>query len=147
MIQILNNCIQEDVTDQRLIAATTRGGLKAVKLEMQQIFTIAEETFRVHTSVANHVSKINIDYMVSQLRMETRIVSLYNNLVVDADVGLNSEVKKNLLENILKLYLRVRAFSYTKDITNQHKCKLKKTKAKALRKNIKKSTEKPDIVE
>ena len=77
--------------------------------------------------------------------MNTEIVSLFNNLIEDSGVAINSEVKDDLLENMLSLYLRVSSFSYAKDITNKHKFELKKKKSKALRKDIKKAMDKPSI--
>ena len=44
------------------------------------------------------------------------------------------EVKDNLLKSMLNLYLRVRRFSYTKDVISKHKFALKKKKRKTLRK-------------
>ena len=58
---------------------------------------------------------------------------------------IDSEVKDNLLENMFKLYLRVGSFSYARDITNKHMFVLKKKKNKALRKDIKKTMDKPTI--
>ena len=58
---------------------------------------------------------------------------------------IDKEIKDNLLENMLRLYLRVRAFSLAKDLTNKCKAthKKKTQKTKGLRKDIKKSSEKP----
>ena len=139
----MNGFIQEGCTDQRLIATTTRGGLKAVNVEIQQIFVIADETFGDHTSGAYHISKVNIELIINQLMMDTSLISMYNSLIVDETI--NTEVKHSLLENLLKLYIRVRAFTFAKDITNKHKYLLKKSKSKALRKDIKKATEKTEI--
>ena len=50
-------------------------------------------------------------------------------------------VSKNLLENMIKLYFRVRAFSLAKDITTKHKLKLKQKNSKGgLRKKLKKQS-------
>ena len=54
--------------------------------------------------------------------MNTEVTSLFNSLIENSGVAINSEVKDNLLENRLKLYLRVRSFSYARDITNKHVC-------------------------
>jgi len=48
---------------------------------------------------------------------------------------------------MLKLYLRVRAFSLAKDITGKHSAASKAKKAKGLRKTIKKSSDKPAIAD
>ena len=42
----------------------------------------------------------------------------------------DAEIRDNLLENMLKLYFRVRAFSLARDITEKHKVDLKKKKSK-----------------
>ena len=52
---------------------------------------------------------------------------------------LATELKYNLLENMLKLYLRVRSFSFAKDLTFEQKLKLRTKKSKGLRKQIKQS--------
>ena len=41
------------------------------------------------------------------------------------------------LENFVKLYVRVRSFSYAKDIVNKYKLKEKASKTKALRTELK----------
>ena len=77
--------------------------------------------------------------------MNTEVASLFNSLIENSGVAIDSEVKDNLLENMLKLYLRVGSFSYARDITNKHMFALKKEKNKALRKDIKKAMDKPTI--
>ena len=49
--------------------------------------------------------------------------------------------EKLLLENIVKLYLRVRSFSYAKDYISKYKIKGKQTKSKAIRKDLKRRKE------
>ena len=73
---------------------------------------------------------------------------MYNSLVdYDENYSIKSEVKFSVLENMLKLYLRVRAFSFAHNLVNNHKFAMKKSKARALRKDIKKATDKPDVTE
>eukprot|EP00794_Sanderia_malayensis_P015523 gene15523-17106_t len=147
LIAVLNNFIEEENTSQRLIASQTRGGLTAVKKEIQKIFFCAEEVFRAHTSTPSHVKKIDLQPMVNNLLMDTVVISMYNSLVETATSQIDSEVKTNLLENMLKLYLHVEAFSFARDITDKYKYASKKNKTKALRKGIKKATDQPDINE
>ena len=51
------------------------------------------------------------------------------------------EIKHNLLHQLFQLYLRVRAFSLAKYITDKFKLPNKLGKKKSLRKDIKKSSE------
>ena len=69
------------------------------------------------------------------------MISLYKAITGASDTNdLDYEVKVNLLESILKLYLCVRSFSFAKDITSHKKSEQRnlKFKLKALRNDIKK---------
>ena len=59
---------------------------------------------------------------------------------MSADVSQSSSTQKLLLENVIKLYLKVRSFSYAKDYITKHKIKGKQLKRKALRKDMKQSS-------
>jgi len=52
---------------------------------------------------------------------------------------LNAELKDNLLEKLISLYLRVRAFSTARDMIEKHRDLQKKHKIKGLRKSLKKA--------
>ena len=54
--------------------------------------------------------------------------------VIDSDVG------KDLLEKLLELFLRIRGFSYAKDMKEKHKMNAKASKKHSLRTELKKST-------
>ena len=69
-----------------------------------------------------------------------------NFLLPPAIKELNQEVKLNVLEQMLKLYIRVRSFSYAKDFTKKQK-EHSSNQNKALRKGSKKTTSKPVIEE
>ena len=54
---------------------------------------------------------------------------MYNSLVdYDENYSIKSEVKFSVLENMLKLYLRVQAFSFAKNLVKNHKFAMKKVK-------------------
>ena len=67
------------------------------------------------------------------------IVSLFS--VVSDGIDIQNDIKDNILEKMLELYLRVRSFYLAKDITPKQK-KLH-DKNKGLRKDVKKSMEQP----
>ena len=75
--------------------------------------------------------------MADRLLESIDVVSFFNAAVNMAAVNLPEEIKMNLLQNMLMLYLRVRTFSLAKDITNKKQSS--NTSSKALRQDIKKS--------
>ena len=81
--------------------------------------------------------------MTEELLQDTKIINLYKTIIGASDTNnVDNEVNVNLLENILKLYLRVRSFSFAKDITSHKKQEQRnlKFKTKALRNDIKKAS-------
>ena len=69
-------------------------------------------------------------------------ISTYNSIVKNCSKTEGyKEIKHNLLNELFQLYLRVRAFSLAKDITDKFKLRNKSGKKKSLRKYIKKSLE------
>ena len=50
-------------------------------------------------------------------------------------------VATHILENMLKLYVQVRSFSFAKDLTYKQKLKLGTKKSRGLRKQVKQSFE------
>ena len=73
--------------------------------------------------------------MTEELLQDPKIIILYKAIIGASDVNdLDYEVKVNSLENTLKLYLRVRSFSFAKDITSHKKQEQRnlKFKSKAL---------------
>ena len=69
------------------------------------------------------------------------VKSLWGNIVLSAGVDEAGSTQKLCLENVIKLYLKVRSFSYARDYLAQHKIKEKKVKKKSLRKDMKRSAE------
>ena len=137
IILILKNAVCDNYSDQELIHNQSRGGLIAVTKDCQKIFLKAELSFRNNTNY-KHLNKIDIDKMTYELLKDAEVVSLYNVIIEGSGLLVDNETKKNLLENTIKLYIRVRAFSLAKDITTNHKIKTQQKKAEGgLRKNIK----------
>ena len=72
-----------------------------------------------------------------------KVKSLWENIVLTAGVNTTGQTQKLCLENLIKLYLKVRSFTYARDYLNTHKIKEKKTRQKALRKDLKRSADSP----
>ena len=68
------------------------------------------------------------------------IIPNYDSLCYSTDPKVNKELSLNLLESMLELFVKVRMFSFGRDIKEKHKVKNKKAKARSLRTEIKKSS-------
>ena len=114
---ILQNSITSDA-DQRLIHATNRGGLTAIKNEWVQVFVIVEEVFRANAPLAS--KRIDVENIKNIVLRHPRAISLYESLIQSSTT---EELKHKILKNIIMLYIRVRSFSLAKDVVNKHKKK------------------------
>ena len=86
------------------------------------MFILAEQLFRKTTETEKHLKKIDINAMTEELLQDTKIISLYKGIIGASDTNdLDNEVKVNLLEKILKLYLHVCSFPFAKDIASHRK--------------------------
>ena len=73
------------------------------------------------------------------------IIPNYDSLCYSTDPKVNKELSLNLLESMLELFVKVRMFSFARDIKEKHKVKNKKAKARSLRTEIKKSSRSKDF--
>ena len=110
-------------------------GLWAITENAQSVFERTEHYFRVITSESN-VQKIDVTSIISRSVHDVDVVSAYNSMLLDSELMVNKAVAKDVLYNIIQLYVKVRSFSFAKDIIQKHKMKLKQMKSKALRKEI-----------
>ena len=84
---------------------------------------------------------IPIDSLCNKALESPMVKSLWENILISSGVNSASSTQKLCLENIIKLFLKVRSFSYARDYLNKHKIKERKIKQKALRKDLKRSAE------
>ena len=84
----------------------------------------------------------NIDSkaLTSLLLKDCGVLSNFNKVRNNSDEKISKEVALNCLEHIIMLYIRVRTFSYVRNIQQLHKIESKKKKANSLRKEIKKAS-------
>ena len=115
-----------------------RGGLWTVTLPAFKIFLKTDEYFRQSTSKAG-LQRIDIVGITKTSTIDSDVLANYQLIVSEADCDSYSHVQKDVLHNIVSLYIRVRSFSYAKDIVQQYKIKAKQRKSKSLRKEISRS--------
>ncbi len=75
--------------------------------------------FKVHTS--STVFKIDTKSITNGILMNTEVVSLFNSLIEDSGVAIELEVKDNLLESMLNLYLSYTCPAYGWLLPDNHK--------------------------
>lgn len=79
--------------------------------------------------------------IVDEILALPAVISIWENITTDLGYDISKECKKLASENFVKLFVKVRSFSYAKDIINRHKLKGKASKKKALRTDLKKKTQ------
>ena len=136
--------MKSDQSANSFISARSRGGLVTPCDDLLGILEEAEKTFRKKVGMGeltDIVRNIPQDLICVSTLDSPVVKSLWENIVLNS--GINPEeskwTQKLCLENIIKLYLRVRCFSYTRDYISKYKIKEKQTKGKALRKSLKRS--------
>ena len=128
-------------TSQRLFNALNRGGLWFATETAQGIFQETEYAFREETS-SQEANKIDFPALIIKLLNSVDIKAKFNLLLGECECNMEVDEKVGLdtLQQMISLYLRVRSFSFAKDIVEKCKNTAAKTKTKALRKEIKKSS-------
>ena len=98
------------------ISARTRGGLVTPCDDLVAILEEAEVIFRNEIGKSKLVIRNIPTDKLSFLTLESpKVKSLWDNIVVASGIPSTSRTRKLCLENVIKLYLKVRSFSYTKN--------------------------------
>ena len=102
-----------DLPEHKLVTTRNRSGLWKMKIEVINIFIMAESTFK--SMLSKSINKIDSKEMVSSLLENTSVLADFVTTRNQADQVIKKEVAMNLLEDILSLYIQSRTFSYVKD--------------------------------
>ena len=137
-LAILQACKVESDELQTLVNARDRGGLWRVNKQMQALFYKCECIFRTNTAKFS-VKLICADFVKKMLE-DSVILSNFKTICLDVDPKVDSEISMNLLEQILTLFVRIRTFSYAKDVREKHKAAKKLSKKRSLRTEIKQAS-------
>ena len=150
LLSLLQNMKSAEGLTNSFISARTRGGLVTPCDNLVGILEIAEVLFREKLNESEELlRKIPVENICISTMNSPQVKSLWENIVMSADVNQSSSTQKLLLENVIKLYLNTLikyllikkcTFSYAKDYVTKHKIKGKQLKQKALRKDMKQSS-------
>ena len=133
-------------TAQKLVDSVNRGGLWKINPVVEQLFTIAELHFKNVTS-GGHITRISKENIVSILEKNHEVVSLFDQWVTSAELEVSKNVSEDILHQALMLYVKVRSFSFAKDVINKYKAQKKSSKSKALRTDLKRTSDQPTVLE
>ena len=131
--------LQSEQENNSFIQARNRGGLVNPSDDLMGILQEAKRNIRREVNKSKEILRnIPVDVICYKTISRPIVKSLWDNIVVSSGVNPSGDTQKICLENIVKLFLRVRSFSYAKDYITQYKIKEKQSKSKALRKDLKK---------
>ena len=127
---------------QTLVNARDRCGLWRVNKRIQNLFLKCECIFRSKTS--RFSVKIVCTDMVNDMLQNSTVISNFKNICYDIDPKVNGEISMNLLEQMLTLFVRLRTFSFAKDVREKHRAAKRLTKKHSLRTEIKQASSSTD---
>ena len=128
----------DNSSSKQLVNIKNRGGLWSVSDDTVMIFHVAETLFVKTTALGGN--KIEAQSMVDKLLVSPIILSCMSLVCKSTALQIDQEIKLNLLEHMLTLFIRVRAFSYAKDKKQAFRRMQKKAREKSLRTELKKSS-------
>ena len=121
----------------KLISCLDRGGLSAICTPAQNVLLRSQTYFKCETETNKSVRCIDQAKVVSKCLQDVDLVSNFQSIIDSSEVKIDNNVSKDLLHAIVDLFVRIRAYSYAKDIVQKYKAKQKASRAKGLRKEIK----------
>ena len=121
---------------QQLVDIKDRGGLWKFDKKVIEIFKVCEIEFQIVSSGFH--KKIDAELLVSKLLKDVLIRTNFDYICGIADLKVEKNLVKDLLYNLLLLYIRVRCHSYATQLKEKHKQEKKEGKQKSLRTTIKK---------
>ena len=136
-LQVILQSMKRPSVENTYIDTRSRGGLVAPCTDLVQILETVEIVFRQFIAKqATVVSAIPCDTLCNEALESPLIKSLWENILQECK-DLPKQTTKLCLENIVKLYIKVRSFSYARDYISKFKIKQKAAKSKGLRKELK----------
>lgn len=117
---------REEIVDvsQKFVFCFSCGVLWGIIKVVEKIFLQVEKYFRL--LICNGlILKINIEKIMLELCSDLEIIVVFNILLVNFELRIDKYVVKDVLQNILDLYIRVCFFFFVKDIVQCYKIQIK----------------------
>ena len=135
---ILRVCQVETNVNQTLVNVRERGGLSRANPKIIDLFDQCELLFRSRTSV--FFTSLSTKDFVVDIMTNIIVRSNYNSVCMSAYTLVSKEIQKNVLEQMITLFVRVRTFSFANSTRERHKIAKKESRKRSLRTEIKKSS-------
>ena len=122
--RVVEVCVLEDAEQDKYIQSLSQRGLGSLNDNTKGIVESAELSFRRHITgrKANNVTiSIPVGKIPDDILMQPVVLSLWDNITSGLDFSISSECRKLVLENFVKLLVRVSTFLYAKNTMSQHK--------------------------
>lgn len=130
--------------NHKLTSSLNRGGLWEITKPAQTIFIRTEKYFRFLTSNCL-VTGIDIDEIKSKSTNDSEVLTAFNCMKANSELKVDDRVAKDVLQNIIHLYIRVRSFSFARDVVQKYKLQTKLVKEKGLRTQISRGSKDSEI--
>ena len=140
-LSFIESARSSDDDSQKLLNALNRGGLWKANETAQAIFLTAEKLFRIETNKPN-IKQTDCPTLVLKGLNAIDTRAKFNVLLEGCKIEVNRNIGLDTLQQILSLYVKVRSFSFAKDIVEKYKNTEVKVKANSLRTEIKRSSDK-----
>lgn len=138
MMALLKSC-KTDVKpeNQRLVFALDRGGLWYTENTFFEMIVEAEKIF--FPEVIHRIDIRTIDYVtiICKMMKNPDIRRLFHEHSTSCDIDISDTTESAALHSILHLFVKIRAFNYTKDYVQKQRLKNVTATKKALRTNLK----------
>ena len=125
--------------EHKLIDTRNRSGLWEMKVEVVSIFITAEVTFK--SIIKTTPGKVDSKNIISTLLDNILVIDNFSTIKHQSEITVKNEIAFNVLEDVLKLYIHVRAFSHVKNQLEFHKIKSNQVKNTSLHKSLKRSSD------
>ena len=127
---------------QQLINIVNRGGLWFISTAVQNKLVNTEQHFRKATEEGTILKSISKDAIIVKCLKDVDIVSNFKTVVDSAELRIEKNTAADILQADVRLYITVRCYSFANDVVQTYKTKLKLSKSKGLRKEIKRASDK-----
>ena len=131
---------EEKPQNQRLVAALDREGLWYITQDFEDILLLAEKTFSYEVQNRKDLKRIDQEYIVTKLL--PLCMSSMNKSLETSDLDISTSDRKDVLQALLKLFVRVRSFNFASDVVQKTKLKIavQNNAKKSLRQNLKETS-------
>ena len=131
---------KQELPKHKLVNTKNRGGLWKVTAEVFEIFCIAKKIFKKHIETC--FNKVDGQLRTKAVLQDTGVLANFSKLKSNINHN-DNEITKNILEDLIHLYIKTRTFLLVRSKIDAHKLLLRKNKARSIRTGIKKSCDTP----